>query len=131
MGTTYSYNGGELTTTPPLEPHQARRVQEWLKAQYELPYDSNIGRCHLEIEGGEIRLQEEYGWGDDEAWVRKLIAEVIEPFGLKLNGELTWSSSDCDCTGGTIYVKDNQVEEVCDVTYNPGPTWDRKPAPTT
>ncbi len=39
-----------------------------------------------------------------------------------LNGEITWEGEDRD-DGGTIFVKDNQVEAVDDLIFNAGPSW--------
>ena len=46
----------------------------------------------------------------------------LTPRGYVLSGEITWEGEDRD-DGGTIFVKDNQVEAVDDLIFNAGPSW--------
>ena len=57
-----------------------------------------------------------------QMWLRLLIEHYLAPRGYVLNGEVTWEGEDGD-DGGTIFVKDNQVEAVDDLIFNPGPSW--------
>jgi len=57
-----------------------------------------------------------------EEWLQYIVENFLEPWGYKLNGEVSWSGEDSD-DRGTIYVKDNVVEGVPDVISNPGPSW--------
>lgn len=67
-----------------------------------------------------------YGYVD---WLECIAQEILAPRGFTLNGDCWWVGEEVD-DRGTIYVKDNVVEAIDDVIYNPGPSWDRKPAPT-
>lgn len=59
------------------------------------------------------------------AWLEYLAEHFFSVWGCKLNGNIAWSGEDGD-DRGTIYVKDNEVEEVYDSITNPGPSWTKR-----
>ena len=67
-------------------------------------------------------------WDDGEKfyeytrWLEYLIEHFFTPWGRSLDGRIHWYGEDSE-DRGTIYVKDNVVEEVPDTITNPGPSW--------
>ena len=79
------------------------------------PWAPNVDGTEILEDGSE----KAYGYVE---WIEYLVTCFLEPWGYKLNGEVSWSGEDSD-DRGTIYVKDNVVEGVPDVISNPGPSW--------
>lgn len=57
-------------------------------------------------------------------WLEYLIEHFFKPWGKELNGSISWLGEEID-DRGTIYVKNNEVEEINDEITNPGPSWDK------
>ena len=131
------YYDGEVTITPALTEGDAAVLRAAMKrveteetrelfaaiaasAEPDLPYHADL----LEISEDRDRLFPE----EDESrygvrlWLRLLTEHYLAPRGYVLNGEITWEGEDRD-DGGTIFVKDNQVEAVDDLIFNAGPSW--------
>jgi hypothetical protein len=51
-----------------------------------------------------------------------LVEHFLAPLGYVLNGEVSWDADDVN-DRGTIFVKDNVIEDVDDVIVNAGPSW--------
>lgn len=51
-----------------------------------------------------------------------LVEHFLGPLGYVLNGEVSWDTDDVN-DRGTIFVKDNLIEDEVDVIVNPGPSW--------
>ena len=51
-----------------------------------------------------------------------LVEHFLEPHGYLLNGEVSWDADDVN-DRGSIFVKDNLIEDVEDVIVNAGPSW--------
>lgn len=51
-----------------------------------------------------------------------LIEHFFAPLGYLLNGEVSWDADDVN-DRGTIFVKDNLIEDIDDVIVNAGPSW--------
>ena len=133
------YYAGEVTITPALTESDAAVLRAALKREEteetqelfaaiaaspepDLPHHADL----LEISENRDFLTPE----EDESrygvrlWLRLLTEHYLAPRGYVLNGEITWEGEDRD-DGGTIFVKDNQVEAVDDLIFNAGPSWAR------
>jgi hypothetical protein len=51
-----------------------------------------------------------------------LVEHFVAPLGYLLNGEVSWDADDVN-DRGSIFVKDNLIEDVEDVIVNAGPSW--------
>ena len=51
-----------------------------------------------------------------------LVEHFLAPLGYLLNGEVSWDADDVN-DRGSIFVKDNLIEDVEDVIVNAGPSW--------
>lgn len=51
-----------------------------------------------------------------------LVEHYLAPLGYVLNGEVSWDADDVN-DRGSIFVKDNLIEDVDDVIVNGGPSW--------
>jgi hypothetical protein len=51
-----------------------------------------------------------------------LVEHFLAPHGYVLNGEVSWDADDVN-DRGSIFVKDNLIEDVDDVIVNAGPSW--------
>jgi hypothetical protein len=136
MGYDVYYNG-EVSVIPPLTEGDAAVLRAATNLEHtdatqplfaaiaaspepDLPYHAGL----LEVsEDREFILPEQ-----DESrhgfrmWLKLLIEYYLAPRGYVLEGEVTWEGEDRDDCG-TIFVKDNQVEAVDDLIFNPGPSW--------
>ena len=55
-------------------------------------------------------------------WLKLLIEHFLGPRGYVLNGEVEWDGEDLE-DRGRLFIRDNQLEDVEDVTFNAGPSW--------
>lgn len=136
MGYDVYYNG-EVRVAPPLtEEHagllralvnfeQTEKTQAIIAAIAASPEPDLPGHAGvLEVsEDREYLLPEE---GESRhgirLWLRLLVQHLFVPLGYTLNGEVLWEGEDHDDSGG-IFIKDNQIEAVDDLIFNPGPSW--------
>ena len=58
-------------------------------------------------------------------WLVLLIEHFLAPLGYVLNGEVSWTADESDDLG-TIFVKDNAVECIDDLSVNQGHSWSPK-----
>ena len=136
MGYSVYYNG-EMSVSPPLTEKDAaivravsalerteetRAVFATIAASSEPDLPGHAGlveiaddRAHLIPEEGESR----HGFG---LWLRLLSLHFLPKRGYVLNGEVFWEGEDHD-DSGCVYAKNNQIETVEDLIFNPGPSW--------
>ena len=55
-------------------------------------------------------------------WLRLLLEHFLFPRGYVLNGQVSWEGEDPD-DRGILFVKENVIEIVDDLTFNAGPSW--------
>ncbi len=61
-----------------------------------------------------------------DTWLRIAVDHFLAPAGYVLNGSVDFEGEGAE-DRGTIHIKDNRIEIVYDVIFQPGPTWDRAP----
>lgn len=76
-------------------------------------------------EGHEIVWDGNEKFYDYVAWLEYIIDNFLSPWGIKLNGKVSWQGEEND-DRGTIYVKDNKVEALKDKVVQQKPSWMRK-----
>jgi hypothetical protein len=131
------YYRGEIEINPPLTEEHAALVLAFSKGerstQTEAIYDAIANSSEPDLPGYAdlFELSEDRTLLLPEAgesrhglrlWLALLIEHVLEPLSYTLNGDVEWTSDDAD-DRGSIYVKNNIVEMVDDVIFNPGPSW--------
>lgn len=126
----YTWLSGEFSITPPLTPAQAEEIEKYVEARHE-PEDKQTNWMQMApycqwflSESDDTLLPPEESTKNYEyvKWLEHLIAKFFAPWGCTLDGACDWRGDE-DEDRGTIYVKDNVVEEVNDVIMNPGPSW--------
>ena len=132
------YYSGYLEVRPPLskehaavvedvinlrETEQAKPIFAAIRASDEpnMPYYG--GQAYFTEDGTEIQTEEDDQRHGLRLWVSHLLKHFFLPQGYMLNREIHWDSSDDIDDRGTIYVKDNQLEDVFTVLFDPGPSW--------
>ncbi len=101
----------------------ARPIFAAIRASEEpdLPYCG--GQIYVTEDGTALQTEED----DQRHGLRLLLRHLLKHFfpvhGYTLNGEIQWDASDDLYDRGTIYVKDNTVEDVFTVLFDPGPSW--------
>jgi hypothetical protein len=58
-------------------------------------------------------------------WLKWLQTNILDRWGCKLTGEVSWQGEDSD-DRGVIYANSGQIESVEDAIDNSGPSWARK-----
>lgn len=121
----YTELAGELTIEPSITSEHRQEISKLLRDSHggdhlhsECPWTLGCHQDVLEAAGYERPY-------DYVEWLQIAIKEVFAPRGYTLNGKIYWYGSDPG-DQGTIFVQGNVVEAVCDIIYNPGPSWDRK-----
>jgi hypothetical protein len=64
--------------------------------------------------------------GNITHWLNQLIVAFFSPRGYSLDGSIRWTGPKPE-DRGTVYAKDNRLEEVQDFIENPGPSWSPVP----
>ena len=131
------YYGGEVNITPPLteehaaivqaltehdETEQTRQIRESIAANPEPEGWEWAGHFTVSEDGATILPEEDESRHGLGLWLGVLIEHFFRPGGYLLNGEISWEGEGQD-DHGWIYVKDNQLEEIDDLIFNPGPSW--------
>jgi hypothetical protein len=131
------YYRGEIEITPPLTEEHAALVLAFSKGerskQTEAIYEAIAGSPEPDLPGyadlfelsedrALILPDEEESRHGLRLWLVLLIEHVLEPLGYVLSGDVEWTSDDAD-DRGSIYVRNNVVEMIEDVIFNPGPSW--------
>jgi len=105
------------------ETEQSRSIFAAIRASEEpdLPYCG--GQIYVTEDGTTLQTEED----DQRHGLRLLLRHLLKHFfpvhGYTLNGEIQWDASDDLYDRGTIYVKDNSIEDVFTVLFDPGPSW--------
>lgn len=59
-------------------------------------------------------------------WIEDVISSFFAPRKYSLSGRVHWVGGGLD-DRGTVYIRDNSIEDVKDVLHNPGPSWEPNP----
>jgi hypothetical protein len=85
------------------------------------------GMLRLSRRHGILSLVEEESSHGAGLWLKLLIEHFFAPRGYVLSGRISWKASERAEDRGCIFVKDNRIEAVDDLIFNPGPAWDPSP----
>jgi hypothetical protein len=131
------YYGGEVAITPPLTPEHTFIVRGVANLERNektapifaaiaasrdpmLPY--HAGLFDVSEDGTTIVPEEEESHQGIFLWLCLLLEHFFRPSGYVLNGEISWNGEE-PSDRGSIFIKDNLLEIVDDVFFNPGPSW--------
>ncbi len=132
------YFEGTIEVSPPLTEEHARFVEavvNFEKTELTKPIFDAIHASptpDLPYHGGQLYVSEDKTKLCPEEgesrhglrlWLDQLLTHVFVPNGYVLNGEISWTASDDAYDRGSIYVRDNQHEDVDDLIIQPGPSW--------
>lgn len=137
MGNSAFYSG-QIEVNPPLskehaaivedvvnlrETEQAKPIFAAIQTSDEpnLPYYG--GQMYVTEDGSQIQAEDDEQEFGLRLWLVHLLKHLFVPHGYILNGEIHWNSSEDIDDLGTIYVKDNQLEDAFTVLFDPGPSW--------
>lgn len=132
------YYSGYLDVHPPLtkehaaivedvinlrETDQAKGIFAAISASDEpdLPYHG--GQMYADDGGATLQVDEDEQRHGLCSWLGLLLKHFFIPQGYTLNGEIRWDCSDDIDDRGVLYVRDNQIEDVFTVLFDPGPSW--------
>ncbi len=131
------YYRGEITIIPPLtEEHAAAVLGSSRREHNELtePIFANIAASDeadlpwatelFDIAENRSTILPEEGESRHglRLWLVLLVEHYLAPLGYVLNGNVSWDTDDID-DRGSIFIKDNVIEDVFDVVTNSGPSW--------
>lgn len=133
------YYSGEIDIQPPLSEEHASLVEAVVNMEKtpqtepifaaiaaseesDLPYHGGL------LEVSEDRSRIEPCEGEQRhgvrLWLIHLLAHLFIPQGYTLNGSITWDASDDPEDRGCVYIKDNVLEAVDYLIFDPGPSWE-------
>lgn len=124
---------GSFTATPSFTPEQIGILQLWADQRHE-PYGafpsywcmwvSTVDE-HYEPDGKglEVSTDGDNKWYEYLDWLRYVIEHFIKPWGVSLSGEVRYEGDELG-DSGTIFIKDNVVEDVEDVIIRGRPSWE-------
>jgi len=132
------YFNGVIEVSPPLTEEHARLVEavvnlekteltkpifEAIQASPEpdLPYHG--GQLYVSEDRTTLHPEEGESRHGLRLWLDQLLTHLFIPNGYVLNGEISWDASDDAEDRGSIYVRNNQHEDVDDVIFQAGPSW--------
>lgn len=108
------YVGGIETGNGVINFNNPPEGQPGLWCQW-VPTDDGL---HIEWDGGEK-------FYDYVEWLKYIIKNFLEPWGFKLSGAVNYQGESSD-DRGTIYAKDNIIEDINDEIVKRGPSWQKK-----
>jgi hypothetical protein len=131
------YYSGEVSISPPLSEEDAAVVRAFVSLEPseetqpifaaiaaseepDLPWFG--GLLDVSRDRASLVPEEEESRHGVRLWLKLLTEHFLAPKGYVSNGEVLWEGEDSD-DAGCIYVKDNHVEAVDDLTFNAGPSW--------
>lgn len=132
------YYSGYLDVHPPLSKEHAAIVEDVInlrESEHSKPVFGSIrgsdeqdipyygGQMYVDEDGATLQLEEDEQRHGLHLWLVLLLKHFFTPQGYTLNGEIQWDCSDDMDDRGTIHVKDNQIEDVFTVLFDPGPSW--------
>ena len=131
------YYRGEITIRPPLTEEHAAVVLAFSRKEYNdltKPIFANIAAtpgedlpAYMDVfdiseDRTTILPDEDESTHGLRLCLMLLVEHFFAPLGYLLNGEVSWDADDVN-DRGSIFVKDNLIEDVEDVIVNAGPSW--------
>lgn len=83
--------------------------------------------CYWSIDADRVSCEESGGRNRFVSWLEFLIKHFFGPWGYKLNGKVTYTED--DDYSGSLHIRDNVVEDVPSVVFDPGPSWEKGTLP--
>ena len=131
------YYSGEIEITPPLTEEHAAIVRAFAKGEHtertesvfaaiaaspdpDLPFFS--GLFEVSEDGARLFPEEDESRHGLGRWLALLIAHFLAPAGYILNGEIRWDSDERE-DSGQYFIRENALEIVEDLHFNPGASW--------
>ncbi|HEX4030960.1 MAG TPA: hypothetical protein VHX20_11385 [Terracidiphilus sp.] len=133
----FVYYRGEVTISPPLTEEHAVVVLAFSRKEYNdltKPIFANIAAtlvedlpAHMDVfdiseDRTTILPDEDESTHGLRLCLILLVEHFFAPLGYLLNGGVSWDADDVN-DRGTIFVKDNLIEDVEDENVNAGPSW--------
>jgi hypothetical protein len=135
------YYSGAIEVQPPLSDAHAKLVEAFvyledsedlrptpeaikLSEEPDLPYHG--GQMYISEDRSKIEACQGEQRHGLRLWVVHLVKHFFIPQGYTLNGEISWDASDDLEDRGCIYTKDNAIEAVDFLIFEPGPSWEHR-----
>lgn len=133
----FVYYRGEITISPPLTEEHAAVVLAFSRKEYNDLTKAVFAEIAASPGEDLAAYMDVFGISEDRTTIlpdedeschglRRCLVLLVEhylaPLGYVMNGEVSWEGEDVN-DRGSIFVKDNLIEDVDDLIVNAGPSW--------